>query len=156
MEATKIICCVKDEGAVDPCTITRLFKKYGSGCTDLDNQARSGRSKTVVSEAIVANLVSSTWRVSGKHSITQSSDVHHVHDISKHIQICWITSYITKILQNFWLTLELCWSSFEHTIIILIPFGRSLFIVIGLVWFIGFYGISTFVGYLMPNPFLCK
>ena len=26
----------------------------------------------------------------------------------------------------------------------------------GLVWFGGFYGISTFVGYLMPNPFLCK
>ena len=26
----------------------------------------------------------------------------------------------------------------------------------GLVWFIGFYGKSTFVGYLMPNPFLCK
>ena len=23
----------------------------------------------------------------------------------------------------------------------------------GLVWFVGFYGISTFVGYLMPNPF---
>ena len=23
-------------------------------------------------------------------------------------------------------------------------------------WFIGFYGISTFVGYLMPNPFLSK
>ena len=26
----------------------------------------------------------------------------------------------------------------------------------GLVWFIGFYGISTFVGYLTPNPFLSK
>ena len=26
--------------------------------------------------------------------------------------------------------------------------------IIGLVWFIGLYGISTFVGYLMPNPFL--
>ena len=25
----------------------------------------------------------------------------------------------------------------------------------GLVWFGGFYGISTFVGYLTPNPFLC-
>ena len=24
------------------------------------------------------------------------------------------------------------------------------------VWFGWFYGISTFVGYLMPNPFLCK
>ena len=26
----------------------------------------------------------------------------------------------------------------------------------GLVWFVGFCGISTFVGYLTPNPFLCK
>ena len=25
-----------------------------------------------------------------------------------------------------------------------------------LVWFGGFYGISTFVGYLTPNQFLCK
>ena len=25
-----------------------------------------------------------------------------------------------------------------------------------LVWFVGFYGISTFVVYLMSNPFLCK
>ena len=23
-------------------------------------------------------------------------------------------------------------------------------------WFVGFYGISTFVSYLTPNPFLCK
>ena len=23
-------------------------------------------------------------------------------------------------------------------------------------WFVGFYGISTFVGYSTPNPFLCK
>ena len=28
--------------------------------------------------------------------------------------------------------------------------------ILGLVWFGGFYGISTFVGYLTPNPFLCK
>ena len=26
----------------------------------------------------------------------------------------------------------------------------------GLVWSVGFYGISIFVGYLTPNPFLCK
>ena len=25
-----------------------------------------------------------------------------------------------------------------------------------LVWFVWFYGISTFVGYLTPNLFLCK
>ena len=29
-------------------------------------------------------------------------------------------------------------------------------VIFGLVWFVGFYGISTFVGYLTPNPFLCK
>ena len=28
--------------------------------------------------------------------------------------------------------------------------------ILRLVWFVGFYGISTFVGYLTPNPFLCK
>ena len=27
---------------------------------------------------------------------------------------------------------------------------------LGLVWFVGFNGISTLVGYLTPNPFLCK
>ena len=27
---------------------------------------------------------------------------------------------------------------------------------VDLVWFVWFYGISTFVGYLTPNPFLCK
>ena len=26
----------------------------------------------------------------------------------------------------------------------------------GLVWYLGFYSISKFVGYLTPNPFLCK
>ena len=26
----------------------------------------------------------------------------------------------------------------------------------GLIWFVEFYVLSTLVGYLMPNPFLCK
>ena len=29
-------------------------------------------------------------------------------------------------------------------------------IIFGLIWLFGFYGISTLVGYLMPNPFLYK
>ena len=33
---------------------------------------------------------------------------------------------------------------------------QTYFEIIDLVWFVGFYGISTFVGYLMPNPFSCK
>ena len=31
-----------------------------------------------------------------------------------------------------------------------------LYIIIIQGWLVGFYGISTFVGYLTPNPFLCK
>ena len=27
---------------------------------------------------------------------------------------------------------------------------------VGVCWLVGVYGISTFVGYLMANPFLCK
>ena len=30
------------------------------------------------------------------------------------------------------------------------------FIILGLVWLVGFYGISTFLDYLTPNPFLYK
>ena len=32
----------------------------------------------------------------------------------------------------------------------------SIYMLNGLVWFVWFYGKSTFVGYLPPNPFLCK
>ena len=43
----------------------------------------------------------------------------------------------------------------EHT---LWQMSHKCMYVSGLVWFglVRFYGISTFVGYLMPNPFLCK
>ena len=46
------VCCTKNEGAVDHSTVSRLFKKCCSDCKDLDNQARSGRSKSVDSEAV--------------------------------------------------------------------------------------------------------
>ena len=40
----------------------------------------------------------------------------------------------------------------------LIPQNKNhLLELVGFVcWFDGVYGISTFVGYLTPNPFLCK
>ena len=40
-------------------------------------------------------------------------------------------------------------SAKEHSVYSTAPSNR-----VG--WFVGFYGISTFVGYLTPNPFLCK
>ena len=52
-------------------------------CKKLDNQARSGRLKSVDS---VANMVSSTLRVSGELSISKSSVVSHFHDLGKTIE----------------------------------------------------------------------
>ena len=89
-EATKNICCVKSEDAVNHSTVTRCFKKFCPSCKNLSNQARSGKPKSVdsnaVLQAIEANLASSSWRVSGKLDTSQSSVVCHLHDFSKNIQ----------------------------------------------------------------------
>ena len=72
-EATKNICFAKGEGAVDHNTVTRWFKKFRSGCKNLDDQARSGMPKNMSSKAVLqaieANWASSTRRVSGKMGI---------------------------------------------------------------------------------------
>ena len=109
VEATKNVCYAKDEGTVDPSTMTRWFKIFQLGCKNLNNQARWSRSKTMDSEAvpqaIEVNLASSTQRVSGKLIISQSNVVCNLHDLSKSMQICQILPHITKIFQNFWLIL---------------------------------------------------
>ena len=50
-EVIKNICCVKNEGTFDHNTIISWVKKFHSGCYNLDDQARSGRPKTVDSLA---------------------------------------------------------------------------------------------------------
>ena len=82
----------------------QLFKKFCLGCKNLDNKATempyTMDSKAIL-QAIEANPVSSTQRVSGKLRISQSSVVHHLHDLSKSIWSCWIMLHISKILQTF-------------------------------------------------------
>ena len=107
-EATKNICGAKDEGAVDHYTVTRWFKKFHLDCNNLNDQVRSGKPKSmdskVVLQAIEANPENRIGRVSGELSITHSSVVCHLHNLSKSIQSCGIVPHIAKILQNFWLT----------------------------------------------------
>ena len=80
-EVPKNISCMKGEGVVDHSRITRWFKKFRSGCKNLDDQARSGRSKTVDSEAVLqtieANPVSNTRRGSDELGILQHSGIRH-------------------------------------------------------------------------------
>ena len=88
--------------------VMRMFKKFCSGCKNFSDQAKWRRVKSInfkaVLQTIEANLVSSTWRVSGKLSISPSNWVHHPHNLGKCTKSCWIVPHITKIVQNFWLT----------------------------------------------------
>ena len=65
-ETTQNVCCEEGEGAIDHSTVTRKFKNICSGYKTLDDQAKSGRPKTVESkamlQAIEANPMSCTWR----------------------------------------------------------------------------------------------
>ena len=62
---TKNICCAKGEGAVDHNTVTRWFKKFHSGCKNINDQISLGKPKTMDSKALLlaieANLTSGTW-----------------------------------------------------------------------------------------------
>ena len=76
LEATKNICCGKDEGTVDHSTVTRWYKKFCWGWKNFDDQARSGKAQTVdfktILQAIEANLPSSTQRIWDEFNISQS------------------------------------------------------------------------------------
>ena len=90
---------MKDEHAVNPITVTKLFKKMQSGSKNLDNQARSGRPKTVNSEAVLqtieANPVCLTLRESGELYISQYRVVGHFYYLSaKSIRSCRIMPYV--------------------------------------------------------------
>ena len=52
-EATKNIFCDIGEGVFDHSTVTRWFKKFCIICKNLNDLARSGRHKIMVSEAVL-------------------------------------------------------------------------------------------------------
>ena len=83
-------------------TVTRWFKKFHSGCKNLNNQAKLGQFKSMDSDtmlqAIKANPASSTRRITGKLCISQSSVVHHFHNFSKNILNCQNVFQVIKIL----------------------------------------------------------
>ena len=54
--ATKNICCVKGESTVDHNIVTKSLKKFCSGCKTLDNQAKSGRPKSMDSKTVLKTI----------------------------------------------------------------------------------------------------
>ena len=92
VEATKNICCQKDEGAVFHSIVTRGFKKFCSGYTKLDNQTRSSWTKN----RRFRGCAPSYW---GKWRSSPSWRW------QKHIKLPNCALHTTKILQNFWFLL---------------------------------------------------
>ena len=97
-----------------------------SSCKNLEDQRMLDRPKNKDSKAVFqvteTDLASRTWRVSSKHSISQSSVIHHRHHLQKRTQSCQIVPHVIKILQNLWLIqVEYCiYDKLELTIIIVI------------------------------------
>ena len=118
VEATKNICCVEDEGAIDHSTISRWPKKFHSDYKNFNDQAKSGRFKTMGSvvrlQVREVNLASSIWRVSDELGMSQASIAHHFHNLDNSVWSSQIVPYFIKILQNFCLPL----AAFNKLIII--------------------------------------
>ena len=91
VKATKSICCVKIEGGVDGSTVTKWFKKFCLGYKNLIDHARSYSPKTMDSEVMLrarkANLESSTQKISGRVTISQSNVIQHLHKLGKSLYI---------------------------------------------------------------------
>ena len=119
MKTTKSICCAKGEGTVDHSTVTRGLKIRDIRTSTISSGRIKIRDSETIFQVIEANLVSSIQRVSDKFSISHSSMVCDLHNLSKSIRNCWIMPYFTKILQNIWLSQVLCNFDCHHHLVVL-------------------------------------
>ena len=81
--------------------ITVYFKKFCSSYKNFNNRTRSGKPKTMdfkaVLQAIEANPMRMSWRISGEFGITQSSVVRNLYNLSKTIwNYCKIFDTLSK------------------------------------------------------------
>ena len=91
-ETTNSICSAKSEGAVYHGTITRWFKKFCMGSKNLNDQAMSGRPKTIA-QTIETTPARSSRRVSGEVVILQFRRVRRLYDlgpIGRDCRIHWL------------------------------------------------------------------
>ena len=109
VEATKNFCFAKGESTVDHCIVTRGFKKFLSGCKNLNDQSRS---EVILKEWIPKSCSKSLRLIRrvalGEYQSNSASDN----------PVCFVIfmasakaygadklCHVTKIFQNFWLTI---------------------------------------------------
>ena len=74
MEANEKRLLCKRWGPFDHSSITRCFKKFCSGCKNLDYQTRSDKSKTVDSKVMPHNIETDLWQVAlGEYQVSLTS-----------------------------------------------------------------------------------
>ena len=95
-EATKNICGVKGEGAVDhSADVSRNFMHVAK--TLMIRQHEVGQKVMIPRPFLEANLESSAGRASGELSISQSSETSLFHNLRKSLWSCWIVPHTMKI-----------------------------------------------------------
>ena len=160
-EVTKNICCAKVEGAVDLSVVTRWLKKFLSSCTNLADQARSSRTKSLAYKAVLqAKSKEGEWlteRIRRARHLTIQRSSSPSKPQPKHLKLPNCASHCQNIAKLFTHPInksQVSWGCRIHRLQLcrgVRPITTGVFVLFGLVWF---YGISTIVGYLMPNPFL--
>ena len=92
IDAAKKICQVEGERTVSVCTAQKWFKRFNEGHTNLNDEPRSGRPKTVDSEALLnaveATPSTSIRRLSAELCIPQTSVFRHLHVLGKINKSC--------------------------------------------------------------------
>ena len=90
--AARQICQVEGEGKVSNRTARKWFKQFSQGDTNLTDKKRSGRPKTINSEAILnaveINPSTSTRRLTAELGIPKTSIVRHLHSLGKINKCC--------------------------------------------------------------------
>ena len=110
VEAAKNICGVKSKDINDYSTVTKRLKNFRLDCKKREDPAGSDRPTSANSKvALQAGPMSKTWIVSGEPGTLQSSMFRY--ELGKSLRSWGIVPHVSKILQNFWLTLTVHWSS---------------------------------------------
>ena len=94
--STKNICCTKGELPVDENNISRWLKKFHSSNKNLYDQVEPPQKKNGFLDCVPSHRSNSI-----ELSISQSSLVNYLHNLSKNIRNCQIVPHVTTILQNF-------------------------------------------------------
>ena len=130
-----------------PSVSSRIWARVAVSISSDDNHNTMGTSK----QYIIFYLLSFCWSSYCQYSLWWLSSIFFRAFVCSLPVVVLMRQYCLQSSQFPFLLFFLTYIANQRHLWDVMPYALSL----GLVWFVWFYGISTFVGYLTPNQFLC-